>query len=191
MKNKLPDLLTWLRIVLVPLVIVSFYSPTQWAGWIAGAFFIIAAVTDWLDGYLARKFKVESGFGAFLDPVADKLLVAMSLILLVMHYHTLLIFVASMIIIAREIIISALREWMAKAGVSAKVAVASIGKWKTGVQMTAISILIIFAHSDKSLVIVKLFYWLGLLLLVVATVLTVVSLVYYLKAAFYKPKSTG
>lgn len=181
MPLNLPNLLTWLRILLIPLVIGVFYLPAGWlsqreANLLATLFFIVAAVTDWLDGYLARRLNQLSAFGAFLDPVADKLMVAAALIVLVdlERAHP----VIALIIIGREIAISALREWMAKAGKPGSVAVSFIGKLKTAFQMIAISLLL---------------YWeplrafptqpLGHILINLAALLTLVSMFYYLRMA--------
>ncbi len=181
MPLNLPNLLTWLRILLIPLVIGVFYAPQHMllgasANLLATGFFIIAAVTDWFDGYLARKLNQTSAFGAFLDPVADKLMVAAALITLVDLGRAGP--VVALIIIGREIAISALREWMAKAGKSGSVAVSFIGKLKTAFQMIAISLLL---------------YWeplagfptqaIGHLLINIAVVLTLISMAYYLGMA--------
>src|SRR6266536_6452258 len=144
MPLNVPILLTWLRILTIPLVIGVFYVPEVWlSSWhqnlLATSLFIAAAITDWLDGYLARRLNQTSSFGAFLDPVADKFLVCASLLVLV-HLRRADVFVA-LIIIGREIAISALREWMAQIGASKSVAVHMLGKLKTTVQMIAIPFL--------------------------------------------------
>ncbi len=181
MPLNLPNLLTWLRILLIPLVIGVFYLPASWlsateANLLATFFFIVAAVTDWLDGYLARRLNQTSAFGAFLDPVADKLMVAAALIVLVDldRTHS----VIALIIIGREIAISALREWMAKAGKSGGVAVSFIGKLKTAFQMISISLLLYW----ESLAGVPI-QFLGHLLINLAALLTLVSMLYYLRMA--------
>ena len=181
MPLNLPNLLTWLRILFIPLVISVFYLPASWlspseANLLATILFIVAAVTDWLDGYLARKLNQTSAFGAFLDPVADKLMVAAALIVLVDlgRTHS----VIALIIIGREIAISALREWMAKAGKSGSVAVSFIGKLKTTFQMISISLLLYwdsFAGIPTQL--------LGHLLITLAALLTLLSMFYYLRMA--------
>jgi CDP-diacylglycerol--glycerol-3-phosphate 3-phosphatidyltransferase/cardiolipin synthase len=181
MPLNLPNLLTWLRILLIPLVIGVFYLPDRWlsyeeANLLATLFFVIAALTDWLDGYLARKLDQASAFGAFLDPVADKLMVAAALIVLVDLERTSPLI--ALIIIGREIAISALREWMAKAGKSGSVAVSFIGKLKTTFQMIAITLLLYWeplAGIPTEL--------LGQLLIDLAAVLTLISMFYYLRMA--------
>jgi CDP-diacylglycerol--glycerol-3-phosphate 3-phosphatidyltransferase/cardiolipin synthase len=181
MPLNLPNLLTWLRILFIPLVIGVFYLPTGWlsaaeANLTATVLFIVAAVTDWLDGYLARKLNQTSAFGAFLDPVADKLMVAAALIVLVEldRTHS----VIALVIIGREIAISALREWMAKAGKSGSVAVSFIGKLKTAFQMIAISLLLYWEPLAGLPV-----QFLGHLLINLAALLTLVSMFYYLRMA--------
>ncbi len=177
--QNLPNLLTFLRIALIPVFVVCFYLPTSWARETATAIFVLAAVTDWLDGYLARRLQVVSAFGAFLDPVADKLMVATALILLVQADPSIMMAAAAAVIIGREIAISALREWMAEVGNRTRVAVSEIGKFKTAAQMTAISLLI---YRDD------LFgfpvYTVGLVLLYVAVALTLWSMTLYLRAAW-------
>ena len=148
MPLNLPNLLTWLRILMIPLFLVVFYFPDTWLtgpqkNLIATVLFAVAAITDWLDGYLARTLNQTSAFGAFLDPVADKLMVAAALILLVGLARVDAII--AVIIIGREIAISALREWMAKIGKSRNVAVSFLGKMKTASQMVAILLLLFHA----------------------------------------------
>ena len=175
----LPTLLTWARIVAIPLIVGVFYLPLD-AGLrnlIATVMFIVFALTDWLDGWLARKLNQTSSFGAFLDPVADKFLVCASLLVLV-HLQRADVFVA-LIIIGREIAISALREWMAQIGASRSVAVHMLGKVKTLVQMVAIPFLLfdggLFGVIDTRI-------W-GTVLIWISAVLTVWSMVYYLRKA--------
>ena len=175
----IPTLLTWTRIVAIPLLVGVFYlglpHPTQ--NLIATVMFVVFALTDWLDGYLARKLDQTSAFGAFLDPVADKFLVCASLLVLV-HLQRADVFVG-LIIVGREIAISALREWMAQIGASRSVAVHMLGKLKTTVQMVAIPFLLfdgrLFGLIDTHL-------W-GTWLIVLAAVLTIWSMVYYLQKA--------
>jgi CDP-diacylglycerol--glycerol-3-phosphate 3-phosphatidyltransferase len=175
----IPTIMTWARIVAIPLIIGVYYLgldlPTK--NLIATVLFVVFALTDWLDGYLARKLNQSSAFGAFLDPVADKILVCASLLILV-HLTRVDVFVA-LIIIGREIAISALREWMAQIGASKSVAVHMIGKIKTVVQMVAIPFLLfdgkLFGVIDTSL-------W-GAWLIWVAAVLTIWSMIYYLQKA--------
>ena len=176
---NLPTLLTWARIVAIPLVVGVYYTsldaPTQ--NVIGTALFIVFALTDWADGWLARKLNMTSSFGAFLDPVADKFLVTGALLVLV-HLGRLHALVA-LVIIGREIAISALREWMAQIGASRSVAVHMLGKLKTVVQMVAIPFLLfngtLFGVIDTAL-------W-GTVLIWVAAVLTIWSMVYYLQKA--------
>ncbi|MDP1929202.1 MAG: CDP-diacylglycerol--glycerol-3-phosphate 3-phosphatidyltransferase [Thiobacillus sp.] len=181
MPLNLPNLLTWLRILLIPVMAGVFYLPLGWvtpleANFLAALLFGVAALTDWLDGYLARALGQTSAFGAFLDPVADKLMVAAALIVLVdLGRATPLI---ALIIIGREITISALREWMAKAGKSASVAVSFVGKLKTAAQMIAI-VLLLYATPIAGLPIT----FIGTLLIWVAALLTLVSMAYYLMMA--------
>ncbi len=176
---NLPTLLTWARIVAIPLIIGVFYLPLDAAtrNLVATVMFVVFALTDWADGYLARKLNQTSSFGAFLDPVADKFLVCASLLVLV-HLARADVFVA-LIIIGREIAISALREWMAQIGASRSVAVHMLGKVKTTVQMVAIPFLLydglLFDFIDTHL-------W-GTVLIWIAAVLTVWSMVYYLQRA--------
>ena len=175
----LPTLLTWTRIVAIPLIVGVFYLPIAPATqnlW-ATVMFIVFAWTDWLDGYLARKLNQTSAFGAFLDPVADKILVCASILVLV-HLQRADVFVA-LIIIGREIAISALREWMAQIGASKSVAVHMIGKLKTTVQMVAIPFLL---YDGQLLGVIDTRWW-GTVLIWVAAVLTVWSMVYYLQKA--------
>jgi CDP-diacylglycerol---glycerol-3-phosphate 3-phosphatidyltransferase len=176
--TSLPNLLTLLRIVLIPIFIGVFYLPFSWAHGTAAVIFALASFTDWLDGYLARKLKQISPFGAFLDPVADKLLVATSLLLLVgakdLNYITL----PAIVIVGREIVISALREWMAEVGSRASVTVSYIGKVKTALQMVALVLLLAFYPATSYLGV------LGFILLYVAAILTIWSMVIYIMIAW-------
>ena len=177
-----PNLITLSRIVLIPLIIGVYYLPEDWMSYdskniTATAIFIFAAVTDWLDGYLARKLNQMSAFGAFLDPVADKLIVAAALIVLLKEGRV--DAVVALIIIGRELAISALREWMASVGQAKSVAVAFIGKLKTGFQLVAIAMLL----YDDTLLWVFNCAVLGTILINIAAVLTVVSMLYYLRKA--------
>jgi CDP-diacylglycerol--glycerol-3-phosphate 3-phosphatidyltransferase len=174
--------MTWARIFAIPLIVGVFYLPESFAtqigkNWIATAMFVFFALTDWLDGYLARKLNQTSSFGAFLDPVADKFLVCACVLVLV-HLQRCDVFVA-LIIIGREIAISALREWMAQIGASKSVAVHRLGKLKTVVQMVAIAFLL---FDGEVLGLVNTHQW-GLVLIWVAAVLTVWSMAYYLQKA--------
>ena len=175
-----PTILTWTRIVAIPLIIGVFYlrwPPEPVQNMVATVMFIVFAFTDWLDGYLARRLKQTSAFGAFLDPVADKFLVCASLLVLV-HLDRTDVFVA-LIIIGREIAISALREWMAQIGASRSVAVHMIGKVKTTVQMVAIPFLL---YDGRLFEVIDTGLW-GRWLIWVAAILTVWSMVYYLRKA--------
>lgn len=138
MPFNLPIALTLLRVILLPIFIVVFYLPYSWASFAAAFIFWLAAITDALDGYLARRLKQSTRFGAFLDPVADKIMVAAALVLLVEDYANLWLTIPALFMIGREIVISALREWMAELGKRGMVAVSWIGKYKTAAQMLAI-----------------------------------------------------
>lgn len=181
----IPTLMTWTRIVAIPLIVGVFYAPftSETRNLIAALMFIVFAATDWLDGFLARRLNQTSSFGAFLDPVADKFLVCASLLVLV-HLQRADVFVA-LIIIGREIAISALREWMAQIGASKSVAVHMLGKLKTTVQMVAIPFMlydgVLFGVVDTRL-------W-GQILIWIAAVLTVWSMVYYLQKAIPEIRS--
>ena len=185
MTFNIPNTLTLIRIALIPVIVVVFYLPFDWARPASAWIFAAASITDWFDGYLARRLEQQSALGAFLDPVADKLVVAVSLVMLVAAHApqgfwtlNMLIVLSAIIIIGREITISALREWMAELGKSTKVAVSMLGKVKTTAQMFAIIFLL---HRDDWLGIPT--YPVGLFLLVIASALTLVSMVLYLKAA--------
>lgn len=182
MKLNIPNILTWLRIAMIPLVVGIFYLPGGWMtpetkNLTAAAFFAAAAVTDWFDGYLARALNQTSAFGAFLDPVADKLMVAAALIVLVKLDRV--DAVIALIIVGREITISALREWMASLGERKSVAVSFIGKLKTATQMVAILLLLyhgpLAAGVDAKTA--------GTFLIYLAAFLTLWSMAYYLKMA--------
>jgi len=169
--------LTLLRIILIPLFVVIFYLPVPWAHLACAVIFAVAAITDWLDGYVARKYDQSTAFGAFLDPVADKLMVAISLLLLVSIHHDSAWFVAAAaVIVGREIVISALREWMAELGQRSSVAVSFIGKIKTTLQMIAILVLLMDRQEWFLMEI-------GFIALAGAAALTLWSMVIYLRAA--------
>jgi CDP-diacylglycerol--glycerol-3-phosphate 3-phosphatidyltransferase len=175
----LPNILTWIRIAAIPLVIMTFYVPYYWADPAAGLVFAAAGITDSLDGYLARKLGQTSKLGAFLDPVADKLIVAVALVLLVSRDPRPIIVLMAAVIIGREIAISALREWMAEVGQRRKVAVSLLGKYKTIFQITGLSMMLyrwpLFGVPT---------YDLGLALTLLAAALTLVSMISYLRAAW-------
>lgn len=181
MNWTIPNILTLLRIILIPVLVIVFYIPGDWTYQASAAIFGIAALTDLLDGYLARRLNQSSPFGAFLDPVADKLMVAVALVLLVQDNPDpwFAIPIPAAIIIGREIAISALREWMAEIGARTKVAVSIIGKLKTTLQMIAILLLLYKLP-------VGLFptHTVGLVLLYIAAALTLWSMVVYLYAAW-------
>ncbi|MES2012933.1 MAG: CDP-diacylglycerol--glycerol-3-phosphate 3-phosphatidyltransferase [Pseudomonadota bacterium] len=194
MTCNVPTMLTWLRILLIPVFVGVFYLPidpqklgaipAHWVNITATSIFAIAAITDWLDGYLARRLNQTSAFGAFLDPVADKLMVAAALIVLV-EFERVGAMIA-LIIIGREIAISALREWMAGEGQRSSVGVAMIGKVKTAVQMVAILFLLYWDNIPVvgvGMLHTKVF---GQVLIALAAFLTLLSMAYYLKAALPK-----
>ena len=179
MQWTIPNILTFLRIILIPVLVVVFYMPGPWSYQISAVVFGLAAVTDWLDGYLARRWEQTSAFGAFLDPVADKLMVAVALVLLVQDNPSGLFAVPAAVIIGREIVISALREWMAEIGARTRVAVSIVGKIKTTLQMIAILLLLY-----KMPVGVFPTHMTGLVLLYIAAILTIWSMFVYLRAAW-------
>ena len=182
--------LTWLRIAAIPLVVVIFMLPGYWPKPIAALLFTIAGLTDWLDGYLARKLNMTSKFGAFLDPVADKLMVATALVLIVWAApkHNLIFFprhdialaICAIIIVGREIVVSALREWMAELGERKQLAVSGIAKIKTILQLVGVGAML-FTYPFFGVIPV---YGIGFSLVLAAAVLTVWSMVLYLKAAW-------
>ena len=175
---NIPNMLTLCRIILIPVFIGVYYIDTTWRNEAVTALFVAAAATDWLDGFLARRLNQTSAFGAFLDPVADKLMVAAALVLLVQADPRAWLAIPAVVIIGREIAISALREWMAELGQRATVRVAFVGKFKTGTQMLAITILLYTGHTRD------LGYDIGIAMLYVATALTLWSMVVYLRAAW-------
>ena len=176
---NIPNLLTSLRIVLVPFLVLVFYLPFQWSYLVSAAIFAVAAVTDWFDGYLARKWNQTTAFGAFFDPVADKIMVATALCLLIEEFGAFWMTAPAMIIIGREIVISALREWMAELGKRTSVAVNQIGKLKTSAQMLAITLLLLSPLPLSGLI-----GYLGLALLYASAMLTLWSMYAYLRAAW-------
>ena len=180
---NLPTALTWLRILLIPVFVAVYYVPDEWLSewarnWTGMTVFAVAAITDWFDGWLARRWGQTSAFGAFLDPVADKLMVAAALIVLVWYEHRAPAYLA-MIIIGREIAVSALREWMAQLGRTKTVGVALIGKIKTVAQMTALIALLLWEPLIPG-VSTRL---VGLVALWVAAILTLWSMFHYLRLA--------
>ncbi|MBX3708904.1 MAG: CDP-diacylglycerol--glycerol-3-phosphate 3-phosphatidyltransferase [Gammaproteobacteria bacterium] len=188
-----PNVLTLVRISVIPLLVIFFYLPVWWGHLAAAIIFAIASITDWLDGYLARYLKQSTKLGAFLDPVADKLMVSIALVLIVaepafqfvsitstiISIPTFIITIPAAIIVAREIIVSALREWMAEIGKRASVAVSNLGKIKTAVQMLAL-IVLLYCDSATNVTLVLTSY----VLLYISAVLTIWSMLIYLKAAW-------
>jgi len=176
---NVPNTLTWLRILMIPAILVLFYLPYWWADPAACAAFALAGITDSLDGYYARKLGLTSRLGAFLDPVADKLIVAVALILIVSRDPRWFMAIAAIVIIGREIAISALREWMAEIGARGKIKVSPLGKYKTIMQIVGLSFLL-FRQTLFGIP----FYKLGILLTAVAVVLTLWSMIGYLRLAW-------
>lgn len=174
---NIPNLLTMLRLILIPVCVMVYYIPSHWAYSATAILFTIAAVTDWFDGYLARKWGQTTPFGAFLDPVADKLIVAAALVVLVERHETIWLTIPSVVIIGREIVISALREWMAEVGKRSSVAVNMIGKVKTAVQMIAIIVLLSQVPGTTLATV-------GIVALTAASALTLWSMIVYLRAAW-------
>ena len=174
-----PNALTWVRIAAIPLVVLAFYLPYPWSNPLTGLIFAAAGVTDTLDGYLARRLGQTSRLGAFLDPVADKLIVATALVLLVARDHHPIVVLTAAIIIGREIAISALREWMAEVGQRRKVAVSILGKYKTILQVVGLAMMLYYSDLFGLHI-----YKIGLGLTVLAAVLTLISMVDYLRAAW-------
>lgn len=174
---NIPNLLTLARLVFIPLLVILFYLPFAWSLPLTAALFGLAAITDWLDGYLARRWDQSTPFGAFLDPVADKVMVAVALALLVERFDSALLTLPALVIIGREIVISALREWMAEMGKRASVAVSWIGKIKTTLQMVALLLLLGTPPGT----------WIanfGVVTLYLAAILTLWSMLQYLRAAW-------
>lgn len=176
---NLANQLTLCRILLIPLLVVIFYLPYPWRFPLCAALFGLAGITDWLDGYIARKYQLSTPFGAFLDPVADKLMVAVALALLIGLHSSPWFTLPAAVIICREIVISALREWMAEVGSRATVAVSMMGKVKTTLQIIAIVILLLFDPARF-----EWMKWLGIVILYLAAILTLWSMIIYLRAAW-------
>lgn len=176
---NLPNILSLLRIALIPVLMLLYFMPFESASVWATGVFVLAAVTDWLDGYLARKWEQTSPFGAFIDPVADKLIVVVALVMILYKTPTWYVLIPVILIIARELTVSALREWMAELGQRGVVKVSKMGKWKTTFQMIAISCLIFY----KPLFGLPIFD-LGIVLLYFAAWLTLQSMFHYLQAAW-------
>jgi CDP-diacylglycerol--glycerol-3-phosphate 3-phosphatidyltransferase len=176
---NVPNTLTWIRIAAIPLIVLLFYAPYSWADPAAGLLFAAAGITDTLDGYFARRLGQTSRLGAFLDPVADKLIVAVALVLLVSRDTRALIVLTAAVTIGREIAISALREWMAEIGQRRKVAVSQLGKFKTILQIVGLSMMLY--RRD---ILGQPIYLAGVTLTVLAAILTLSSMVTYLRVAW-------
>jgi len=174
---NLPNILTWLRVILIPVLVVVWMIPSSDTGLIAAGIFGLASLTDWLDGWIARRWQMESRFGAFLDPVADKLMVASALVLLVDAFDSLWVTLPAIVIIGREIVVSALREWMSDIGQRAQVAVSWLGKLKTACQMIAIVLCLALPVEIRVTHV-------GLWVLGVSAFLTLWSMWAYLRAAW-------
>lgn len=180
---NIPTMLTFVRIFLIPAIVIAFYMPGKFGHLLAAIIFAGASVTDWIDGYLARNLNQATRFGAFLDPVADKLIVAIALILVITELGKFYIAIPAIIIISREIIISALREWMAEIGKRTSVAVGYIAKVKTALQMIALCLLLLYCPQSQCGYGIK-FLIFGLILLYLAVGMTLWSMYMYLKAAW-------
>jgi CDP-diacylglycerol--glycerol-3-phosphate 3-phosphatidyltransferase/cardiolipin synthase len=176
---NLPNTLTWLRILMIPGVVILFYMPFWWAHPAAGIGFALAGITDSLDGYFARKLGLTSRLGAFLDPVADKLIVAAALVLIVSADPRVYVVIMATVIIGREIAVSALREWMAEIGARGRIKVSQLAKYKTIMQIFGLSMML-FHHNLLTVPIYKV----GLVLTAVAAVLTLWSMILYLRLAW-------
>ncbi|HET9843796.1 MAG TPA: CDP-diacylglycerol--glycerol-3-phosphate 3-phosphatidyltransferase [Gammaproteobacteria bacterium] len=175
---SIPNMFTFSRIALIPFFVLVFYVPGPYSNYAAAIIFLIAALTDWIDGFLARKLQQTSKFGAFLDPVADKLLVACALVLIAVEFRNFWITIPAIVIVCREIAVSALREWMAEVGQRTRVKVSVWGKIKTVFQLVAV-IILISQPPDWNIPLV----WLGVFLMYSAVLLTIWSMVEYLRAA--------
>ncbi len=176
---NIPNWLTVIRIITIPVLVVIYYLPVPWAHLAAALLFVFAALTDWLDGYLARHLQQGTRFGAFLDPVADKLIVAVALVLIVAEMGSAYIAIPAAIIVGREIVISGLREWMAEIGKRTSVAVSRMAKIKTVVQM--LSLIFLLWYTPHSLILIKI---VGVILLYIAAALTLWSMIMYLRTAW-------
>lgn len=186
MTLTIPTVLTLFRIVLIPVLVVVFYLPYPWTPFAAALVFTLGAITDWADGWIARRWNMYSAFGAFLDPVADKLAVTVALFLIVQRHPTILMALLAAVIVGREITISALREWMAQLGERARVRVAAIGKIKTIVQMVAL-VALLYGKPAFGIPV----FTIGEALLALAAVLTLWSGFAYLRAAWPAMREAG
>lgn len=176
---NIPNILTIIRIILIPFLVLVFYLPFNGNNYAAAIIFALAGFTDWLDGYLARAFNQTSDLGAFLDPVADKLVIAVALVLIVGEHQFPYIAIPAAVIVGREIVISALREWMAEIGKRASVAVSYVGKAKTMIQMLAVLLLLLYRPNGYQFI-----GYLGYFCLYIAAILTLWSMFMYLKTAW-------
>ena len=182
---NLPNKITLIRILMIPIFIIVYYLPLEWNHIISAIIFAVAALTDWVDGFIARKYDMVTKFGEFLDPLADKLIVVAALALLLEVYATPWFAIPAILIIGRELVISGLREWMAKIGLSNKVKVSMIGKVKTWVQMIAIAVLLIASNEYL------FFTSLGFILIYAAAFMSVWSMIHYLKQAWPQLMGNG
>ena len=182
---NLPNILTLMRIAMIPVFIVVYYLPWDWHHFASAAIFGIAALTDWVDGYFARKLNMVTPFGAFLDPVADKLIVVAALVLLIEVHSSPWFSLPAIIIIGRELVISALREWMSELGSGQSIAVSTLGKVKTWFQMVAIAILLLAKPEQEALTMI------GFIVIYAAAALTLWSMIYYLIKAWPQLSTSG
>jgi|TARA_B110000908_G_scaffold145179_1_gene175298 CDP-diacylglycerol--glycerol-3-phosphate 3-phosphatidyltransferase len=182
---NLPNILTLMRIAMIPVFIVVYYLPWEWHHFASAAIFGIAALTDWVDGYFARKLNMVTPFGAFLDPVADKLIVVAALVLLIEVHSSPWFSLPAIIIIGRELVISALREWMSELGSGQSIAVSTLGKVKTWFQMVAIAILLLAKPEQEALTMI------GFIVIYAAAALTLWSMIYYLIKAWPQLSTSG
>lgn len=176
---NIPTALTLSRIAVIPLLLVCYYLPYSWAHWVAAVLFLLTAITDWLDGYLARSLSQSTPLGAFLDPVADKLVVSVVIVMVISQQYADHLVIPAVVIIGREIAISALREWMSEMGKRASVAVSYLGKIKTTIQMIALIVLLLYSNKLPDWIL-----FVGEVLLYIAALLTLWSMINYLKVAW-------
>jgi CDP-diacylglycerol--glycerol-3-phosphate 3-phosphatidyltransferase len=183
----IPNIITSMRVVLIPVFVFVYFLDWKWAHEAGACIFLLAAVTDWFDGYLARKLNQSTPFGAFLDPVADKLIVAAALLMITHSYHSIYITIPSIVLLLREVYVSALREWMGQRGLHKKVKVSNIGKWKTSMQMLALIGLLSGLETYMGFTL----YWvsLGKVLLYVSAVLSLWSMTKYTLSAWPQLKT--
>ena len=175
---NIPMLLTYIRILLIPAIVITFYLPGRMGHGLAAFIFVFAALTDWFDGYLARNLNQTTKFGMFLDPVADKLIISVALVLIVAEVGVVYLTIPAAVIIGREIVISALREWMAEIGKKTSVAVSLVAKIKTTLQMVAVGVLLYYPKSGNK------FFICGIILLYLAVAMTLWSMYMYIKTTW-------